>query len=431
MVVGVMVTTSGLPAWTLTKDPWLSVGATPLLFGLVAAMSGTVAALLGTPVLAFFLPVVITTNAAAAYVLFHERTRRVGWQPLAGAAVAAATVYGLTPLKAPFIGWDTRTHWLGPARWYYGGGSYVRHALTNHAFAHPTYPPLIAASAGTLWLLQGHIDLRSGQVLISLMNFGAVLLVGLAVPRLFPRMGALPTITAILMVLATFGVAGQNATNGYADLLWAASATAAVAYLLLAPPNRVNLAVGSLAIAVAGLTKVEGTVFAVAFVGASVWKYRHALRRITPVLAAGVVVIVWPAYVRLLGTQNEIRGKDVASFLTFQGEIWRRVTPTAGSMISATGGVLFVAALCALIGRKMALQARERGKHRVERLDMGARRVHSDRTLVGLHPRHRQSRQPSRLLRRPGHHRAPLAAHARHHNLGALRRPHPRQRAAS
>ncbi len=360
MVVAVMVVTSGAPVWALTRDPWLSVAAVPLLYGLLAAVSGVGATLLGVSVLAVFVPITIVANATAAYVLFCHHTSRGGRQLMAGAAIAVATICGLMPLKAPFLGWDTRTHWLGPARWYYGGGTYVRHALTNHAFAHPTYPPLLAASAGTLWLFEGHIDLRSGQVVISLMNFGAVLMVGLAIPRLFPKMGALPTITAILMVLATFGVAGTNATNGYADLLWAASATAAVAYLLLANPTRVNVGVGSLALAVAGLTKVEGTVFALALVGACAWKYRRGLPRIALVLAAGAVVVVWPVFVRLLGTENEIQGKDVASLLTFRGEIWRRIIPTAGSLISATGGVLIVAALCALIGRNVAGPARER-----------------------------------------------------------------------
>jgi hypothetical protein len=355
------VLSSGLPCWAVTDDPWLSLGTAPLVFALFATVSAILATLFGLPLLAIFVPAILAANVAALWALFtREPPSLAGSQPLTGAVLAAVTAYGLLPLKAPLLDWDTRTHWLGPAHWYLGGGSYVRYAITNPAFHHRSYPPLIAASAGTTWLLQGHVDLRSGQVLVAVLNYGAVLLIGLGVTRLFPKMGALPPLGAAMLVLSVFGIAGQFATDGYADLLWASCATVAVLYLLLAPANRVNIAIGSLAICVAGLTKVEGMVVAVALIGFGCWRHRKHFIEAWPVVAAAPVVLLWPVYVRLLGVPTDLHPEDVHAFINGHDAVWRRVIPTSDSMLHATGGILVVAALCTVIGTNVALQERER-----------------------------------------------------------------------
>ena len=355
------VLSAGLPCWAVTDDPWLTLGAAPLTFAVFATVSAMVATLLGVSLLVLFVPLVIAANVAALWLLFtREPPSLTGSQPIAGAVLAVVAAYGMVPLKAPLLDWDTRTHWLGPAHWYVGGGHYVRYALTNPAFHHRSYPPLIAASAGTTWLLQGHVDLRSGQVLVALLNYGAVLLIGLGVTRLFPKMGALPALGAAMLVLSTYGIAGQFATDGYADLLWAGCATVAVLYLLLAPPSRVNIAIGSLGICVAGLTKVEGTVVAVALVAMACWRHRKHLVEAWPVVASAPVVLFWPIYVRVLDIPTDLHPEDVHAFLNGRDAVWWRVIPTSSSMLHATGGILVVAALCTVIGTNVALQERER-----------------------------------------------------------------------
>ena len=171
-IVAVVVVSFGLPAWAMTDDVWLSIAAAPLLFGLCAAVTGAIAAILTVPLLPIFLTLAVAANLVALWSLFTRTDSGLGSHPVSGAALSVVAACGLIPLRAPLLDWDTRTHWLGPARWYYGGGHYVRYALTNPAFHHRSYPPLIPAAAGTAWLLQGHVDLRSGQIMISVMNFG-------------------------------------------------------------------------------------------------------------------------------------------------------------------------------------------------------------------------------------------------------------------
>ena len=69
-------------------------------------------------------------------------------------------------------------------------------------------------------------------------------------------------VIAVGLTLTTFGVVGPFATNGYADPLWSIAAVGAVTFGLILPQERWMLGVSSILIAVAGETKIEGTLAA-------------------------------------------------------------------------------------------------------------------------------------------------------------------------
>jgi hypothetical protein len=120
------------------------------------------------------------------------------------------------------------------------------------------------------WAITGlHTD-RFGVVVVALLNAMATAAAAWALVDLGRRGGRVPsvvgTVAAPLLVLTAFGVAGPFATNGYADMLWAASAVGAVAYGLVLTGRRSDLGAAAVLLAVAGLTKDEGYVTAMAVV---------------------------------------------------------------------------------------------------------------------------------------------------------------------
>ena len=359
VTVCVVVVATGLPAVACADSPWLAGGLSPLLFALFATVGGMIATFLTVSVLPVMVVIAVLADVAALWSL-----RRRDWStwfrtgPVSGAVVTAAGAIGLLGLKASLLNWDTRTHWFGPARWFFGGGSYVAHTLVNPAFAHRDYPPLIAASVGSLWSLQGHVDLRSGQILVTLLNVGAVVVMGLGIPRLFPRLGPLPAVGGAALTLAAFGYTGQHTIDGYADLVWAACVTIAVLRLLLAPSRRPDFVVGAVAIAVAGLTKNEGTLVALAVGSAACWRHRRALRDLPELWAAMSLILVWPLYVRVRGVPTDLQGRYLREFLNANRHIWRRAGPTAHAMNHQLGGLLVVAGLCTFLGLIVAASTR-------------------------------------------------------------------------
>lgn len=231
--------------------------------------------------------------------------------------VGSATV-GLLALRAPSVGFDARTIWLLHGVWFAAGHQVALSALRSRAlpFAHPTYPPLVGGAVAVSWLVTTEHTYRLGVVVIALLNacaVGAAAWVALEAGVL-GRQGArrtwLPSAAAVVvaggLVLVAFGVAGPFATNGYADLLWSASATGAIGYGLVLPLHRRHVGTAVVLLAVAGLTKDEGIATAMAVV--LLMTTRHALarrHRWTVAIGAGLAGVLalggWPVLVRLLG----------------------------------------------------------------------------------------------------------------------------------
>jgi hypothetical protein len=153
-------------------------------------------------------------------------------------------------------------------------------AFRNHLFviAHASYPPLVSATVAISWQLTGNHSDRLGVVMIAILNACAVaaaawvlidsgrFVANRAEGRRRSLALVVSLVAACLFVLSAFAVFGQFATNGYADPLWSAAAVGAVGYGLLLPRSRAYLASSGILVAVAGLTKVEGTVTAIAIV---------------------------------------------------------------------------------------------------------------------------------------------------------------------
>ena len=194
--------------------------------------------------------------------------------------IAAAIAFSLIPLRVPSTGFDARDIWLLRAGWFAAGHSTLLAAFRNHLFviAHASYPPLVSATVAISWQLTGNHSDRLGVVIIAILNACAVastawvlldagrFVAGRAEGRRRYLVLVVSVVAACLFVLSAFAVFGQFATNGYADPLWSAGAVGAVGYGLLLPLNRGYLASSGILVAVAGLTKVEGTVTAIAIV---------------------------------------------------------------------------------------------------------------------------------------------------------------------
>jgi hypothetical protein len=220
------------------------------------------------------------------------------------------------------------------ARWYLQGHATALAALRNTAlpFAHAGYPPLIGGTVAVAWKITGNHSDRFGVVVVALLNASAVMAAGWALVDLGRRCGqrlaearrppgyvgphrmvvapfVVGALAAGLFVLVGFGVAGPFATNGYADMLWAAAAVGAVGYGLVLSGRRHDLGAAIVLLAVAGLTKDEGYVTAMAIVAlislrACGAAWRSPERRWWPPLVAGVGGVaglaLWPVVTRLL-----------------------------------------------------------------------------------------------------------------------------------
>jgi hypothetical protein len=156
-------------------------------------------------------------------------------------------------------------------------------------------------------------------------------------------------------------VLGVFETNGYADPLWSLAAVGAVLFGLILEPTGSDLGVVAILLAVAGLTKVEGTAVAVVLVlavGARqlLRSHRHG-ERLRPVLAMGIGVaalLAWELLVIVLGvpTDPSIVGQRDGSLLSRAQGTWDGAVPHLH--------VVVLAGLCALGG--LALLRTVRGR---------------------------------------------------------------------
>jgi len=363
----------------------------------LAALAAMACVVFGGPVLVWF---VLLGALADAGVLFFWRFRPdaqpEAWRPApvtagsptsrldrltpwlgAGGVVAGAAV-SLVALRAPSVGFDARTIWLLHGRWFAAGHSVALPALRNSAlpFAHASYPPLIGGAVAVSWLVTGNRSDELGVVVIALLNAFAVMAAAWAAVEIGRRCGrrvaahhahygtrARPgrleapavagIVVATLLVLVAFGVAGPFATDGYADLLWAACATGAVAFGLVLSGRGPDLAVAVVLVAVAGLTKNEGIATAMVIVALIAGRAARS-RRLgrpgeapwRPVLAgaAGLAALsVWPLLMVALGA-----ARNVAVPGAREGDVWSRTAGTYDAMAQHLG-VLAVALPLAVV----------------------------------------------------------------------------------
>jgi hypothetical protein len=118
---------------------------------------------------------------------------------------------------------------------------------------------------------------------------------------------------SVVIVLAAFGAAGRYASDGYADLPAAAAALAGAVALLVLPRSSYVTAIGLLAVWIAGFTKTEGMIAAVAIAALVALRRvvddassRTLVRRWAHAGGWGALVagppLVWQAFVAVEGT---------------------------------------------------------------------------------------------------------------------------------
>ena len=392
VVAMVVLSAAGaLPAVTLVGLGWLTVPAAPLTGAVLAAASAAGCLAVGGPLLGWFVGLSVVAAAGTIAVwwrcpsTFPLRRRRssVGNWPtghraagVAGAVVImAATAWFLVALRAPTVGFDARTIWLLHGVWFLDGHQAALAALRNPAipFAHPSYPPLVGGSVAVSWLVTGNHGYRLGVVMVALLDACALAAAAWVAVEVGRRVGAAVwrrpamaytagVVVAGLLVLAAAGVVGPFATNGYADPLWASAAVGAVGFGLVLPGRGRDAGAAVLLLAVAGLTKDEGIVTAMAIVVLMALRAargsmvaRRGVLPWRPVLAgvAGVLVLgAWPVLVKLLGATA-----DVPITGPRQGDDLSRAHQTAQAMAGHLH-VLLLALPVAVLGGLLLRRAR-------------------------------------------------------------------------
>ena len=368
VVAAVLVALGYFPARLLTRTSTAAYLASPLMAGLVVTVLSLVCVLAGLSMrLAVIGAVVVAIGSGVRVVRrrSRRRTRAESASPSvlllpAGGLVAFATV-----LRPP-VAWDARSIWWFHAKWFAQGGAAVVDAMRNSAFSfsHPDYPPFAPATNAAAWLVDGTQSAKHAQIVTALLTLSAISVLGYAVWRLFaPRLGVrTATAAGCMVVAASYGIARVDpATNGYVDVLWAASFAAACVFLLASPKSEEALRWGVLMVAVAALTKNEGLV-AASFLSALTAVRYGWHRRILAWLSLGLAPgLAWVAMIRVLGVVSESADQSRSGRLfALDPAVTSRIGPAARSVADQVGLIAVVAAGLSLAGFSLVGPLRRR-----------------------------------------------------------------------
>jgi hypothetical protein len=174
--------------------------------------------------------------------------------------------------------------------------------------------------------IAGRVVYQLGVSVTAILNGFSVGLVGSGVVGLALHLKTTRARGAVLvgapaLCLAGLGIAGMYAVNGYADLLWASAATAAVVYGLVLPHSKRYLVVAWVSAAVAAFTKNEGLVAALIIVALMVFRYSSApgpspkrwWRRAVRSIAFALPLLMWVVATRLEGVGNNFFGPSTTT----------------------------------------------------------------------------------------------------------------------
>jgi nitrate reductase NapE component len=280
--------------------------------------------------------------------------------------VLVAVLWPLAVLRVPVIGYDAQAIWLLHAAMVFGGHNTLVADMTNpsYLFSNPDYPPLSPGLAAVVYVTQGRVDYHLGVAAIAGLNACTLGVVGTGVMEAVQgrtrtlRWGANLLLVAFLCG-AIYGVAGQYAVDGYADLLWAGAAVGATLYGLVLSPSRGHFAVACVCLAVAALTKNEGFVTSViiaCLIATRMFTCRPQRARVWLRMAAlGAALaptVGWIIAVRSRGLSNSFLGSSPESTLT-------RLSATTVGMWGQLH--LVVAALCVLLLGALLLRSHRVG----------------------------------------------------------------------
>jgi hypothetical protein len=368
---------------------WVSVTLAPLAGALVATLAATASLTFGGPLLSWFVGLA-ALGAATVFGLWVVRPdlgprhvfpgRRAGALHRAAGIVGFLSVIGacawsLRGLRSPTVGFDARALWVMRPGWFLQSHAQLLVDLKarNLVLTQSAYPPLVSASTAVAWKITGIHTARLGVTTVAVLNACALATAALALvecgrgtagrlSRSWVPMAA-GIVSGVLVVVVAAGVTEPFLTNGYADPLWSLAAVGAVAFGLQLRDGPSARAAAVVLILVAGTTKDEGFVTALALVvlvaARSIgWAGLRGERKrwVVPVTVAVselAVLLWWPTMMRVIGARG------ASSTFTNQTDLAHRTTATVHGM-SPYLHVLVLALPLAVVGGLMLSGVRRR-----------------------------------------------------------------------
>jgi hypothetical protein len=354
--LALLVAPAVLPALALLGARTTTVFITPLVGAVFAAIAAELEAAVGSTLLTWYVILAVLANVAALAVLRRGfvaswKAQRTQLQALDGggprgwawpswwswatvAVMALAAGWPLQVLRTPVLGYDGFAIWTLHSLFIYGGHSVYVGALTDpvYRFSNPNYPPLVPATGALGFVTEGGIDLRLAVILTAVLNACALAAAGCAIAASAAAHGrALARVVGLgggaCVCLIGFGLSGYFGVSGYADLLWAASALAAILIGLVLPPSLRNLAAAWVCATVAGLSKPEGFITACMILG--LLAVRYIPRPVTPLTAprqkaegvrrsVGIVWAHWAAKVVVFAVVMALPGLFWSGYVKYE-----------------------------------------------------------------------------------------------------------------
>lgn len=372
----VLASAGAVPVFGAVGPRWVAVPLAPLAGSVLAGVAATASLTFGGDLLSWLVGLAVAA-AAVVFGIWIQWPEHGPFGPamgrwpgrarfrLAGVAgflaVVMACAWSLRGLRTPTVGFDARALWVMRPGWFLHSHAQMLVDLRTRGLVltQSAYPPLVSASAAVAWKVTGVHTARLGVTVIAVLNGCALAAAALAVlecgrgaalrlatvggPEVDPGTGpeATPGTTAeapavapaeapavaprwtpvvagvvagVLLVVVSAGVCEPFLTNGYADPLWSLAAVGAVAWGLQSRSDRSNRAVAGVLILVAGLSKNEGLVVALALVALVAARsigtdgVRGGWRRWrVPVAVAALEVAVlawWPLAMHVIGARG-------------------------------------------------------------------------------------------------------------------------------
>jgi hypothetical protein len=280
-----------LPALVLARRSPVLVFLAPLIGACMAAVGAEFELGVGGSLRTCFIAVAAAVNTiAVVWWLVAGRLRRWPsppwwWSLVAVIVVLGALTYPLLGLRGQLVGGrDPNTIWLTHALMISGGHHQLLAALRNpvYQFTNPDYPPLVPAAGALAFAYLGRGDLYVAIDMTEYMNAAALGVLATGIALAARRAGVVANALAILaggaIAVVGFAVAGRPGIDGYADLLWAAAAAAAIIWGLVLPQSPQALVISWLCAVTASLTKNEGLTTSLIIIVLVALRYRP-LRR--------------------------------------------------------------------------------------------------------------------------------------------------------
>jgi hypothetical protein len=281
-----------LPVLATVGLRWYAVPLAPLAGAVAAGLAATASVTFGGPLLDWFVAIAVLAAGAVCALLVvrpdlglrADAPRRAGRavDRVAGVVgflvVVVACAWSLRGLRTPTVGFDARALWVMRPGWFLHGHAQQLTDLRarNLVLTQSAYPPLLSASVAVAWRITGIHTARLGVTVVAVLDACALAAAALAVAQAGRTMAArvsrswLPMVAGIvvaaLLVVVASGITEPFLTNGYADPLWSLAAVAAVAFGLQLRSDPSTRAAAVILVLVAGMSKNEGFVTAVALV---------------------------------------------------------------------------------------------------------------------------------------------------------------------